>query len=290
MPNSKSNNNSNKSSLILKAMIISMLGFMPLSSFADNFIDEYEEQTEAKSFYVKGFINLYHVGKSTFSQVKERGDNINENILYKKIGLSGGLALGYQYNNISFELEGLASGQIKTQQYHEFSRYICSEGVIVGRDDFNIFWLDFIHKDEDVKYTGSPQLDFSGIYQFQGFSYMAGMVNAYYNLTLGDNTSAYIGFGVGKGKFSYKNPKHVDEFTAPVIQGKVGITTAINDSIRPYIGYRLLTFTEKDVELRTYTYLQDGCHSAFHDEHKASFKTNIYNLIHNLELGVILTF
>jgi opacity protein-like surface antigen len=224
---------------ILKLTLISLLCF-DLSSANDGYYDHTKPSFYGDIFYNGGLHDKNQLVKGGTAE-------------YKFNPVGGGIGFIYDTGqNIRLELEGIFS----------------------SKQSINAI-------QEDSQLTKKPIINFNK-------SYMSGMMNAYYNIHSDYQVSSYFGFGIGLSNFQFSDAKvgnvdydaKFDSLNAFTVQAKAGIImTGLSDHLMPYIGYKLLYFTGKDI---IYKHTGSG-------QTERELKIGLPNGLkeHNLQVGVL---
>jgi opacity protein-like surface antigen len=278
-----------------RVLATSILAVLPLTSFAECHVDV--ESYESKSaFYLKGFYNAGIVGSHEF----ENGGNgyvaanttgpIQGSITdkydpeYKFNAVGGGLAVGYSLSGMRVELEGILSGKFEPKEDKDMTFYA----------DVNIP-ANLANATNNLDQITTA----AGQFKNDGFSYMAGMLNAYYDFTMSDTIMPYVGIGAGFVQVTFNGDQEVKTYPF-ALQGKIGTSFKLgklsDTSIMPYVGYRVLYFMEKEANddniLTTSTVMRNDASgveiSTPIADAKFEYKMKSSALLHNIEAGFII--
>ncbi|WP_333023409.1 P44/Msp2 family outer membrane protein [Wolbachia endosymbiont of Pentidionis agamae] len=215
---------------------------------------------------------------------------------YKSSLLNGSVAFGYNLEGIRVELEGLYSHvDLDTAGYKS------------GNDDApdNAKHLELVRDVNDSKSKGSSPAFFDSssagkvIYangidklafkmENKGFTNIAGMINAYYDVDLGSDTPLipYVGGGVGVTRVEFLGTKSFK----PAYQGKAGVSYAFDSGIKVFAGARYFgIFGDEYKEVKPTTELKrSGGNTNFVESTTATVKHSFG--VYGLEAGVMFSF
>lgn len=252
---------------------------------------KHESNTDESTFYLKGFYNA-GVGSSKFEGAGNGYVAANSTATtdgsitgeykpeYDFNPIGGGLAVGYSFSGMRVELEGIISDKFESED--------------------KVFYVDadipteLATADNNLEGLTKAPAEFKN----NGFSYMAGMLNAYYDFAISDVIMPYIGIGGGIADVKFKSNQDVDIYPLAV-QFKVGANFNMREisgtKIMPYIGYRALYFTDTEVNddnvLTSDTVIRDD---GVDDEvlivdpisgAEFPYKMKSNTLLHNIEAG-----
>jgi opacity protein-like surface antigen len=138
----------------------------------------------------------------------------------------------------------------------------------------------------------------AGVFKNNGFSFMAAMLNAYYDFVMSDVMMPYFGIGAGIASVTLDSNQEVSTYPFAG-QLKAGVNFNLSKisgtSILPYVGYRLLYFMEKEANddniLSTDSVVRKVASS---DEStpitdaKFQYKMKANTLLHNFEIGFMI--
>jgi len=284
--------------LFKRVVLASALAFLPLGAFAEGETDVNYDTTSA--FYVKGFYNAGYVGSNDFENSGTSGvaavgttasgsgsvvqGSVNGEYEpdYELNFLGGGLALGYSYGGIRVELEGLFTGDI------EMDEDAASNGKFYATT-----------KVPSDLATAANHLDgistvAVGPVHNNKFSYMAGFLNAYYDISINSTTVPYIGGGIGIAEVTFNGDQKVKSYPM-ALQGKIGASFNASGftgiAMMPYVGYRLLYLmkTEADDSTTGLPVLRnDGTNNISTPVEGINYKMENSYMAHNLEVGVMI--
>ena len=223
----------------------------------------------------------------------EDNGNVGDNSVYtprhQKFGLSGGGSIGcYITDNIRLEIEGsigiFNAEKNKTLQIRDVN----NSDQLVSQKDSNYFWMITDKQDIDT----NTLLTNTGIqYQYDGFKYISGMVNVYFEIPT-SVASLYFGGGGGMSQFTFKSNEEIKN-NLLTFQGKAGVILELSPLLRPYIGYKLIYFTPKEIEITSniisdFANHKDPIAKAIDNDIKVQMKPNY--ILHIAEVGVMLNF
>jgi opacity protein-like surface antigen len=154
---------------------------------------------------------------------------------YKTSFFAGGVAAGYTMEGIRVELEGLYS-----QLDVDVDGY---------KKDNTAITADNVKKFGENGLTSGDNTPASNHYigENKGFTTMAAMINAYYDVDLGNEgipVVPYVGAGIGYAKTTFAGADHYK----PAYQAKAGVSYAVTPEIKVYGGYRYFGLYGKEFE------------------------------------------
>lgn len=286
------------------------------------------------TFYIKGFYNVGKIAKSELNpsylaRIQERkapeegkevytGYTISKdktaeaplpvvNLLYYLFPQQeyealynplqgGGGAIGYYINdNFKIEAEGaLGNGSVRPQNM--LASLPTNDRTYFLQDDKASYFYTIARKSDEQTNNDIGTGPWPVQYQNKGINYLAGMLNIYYDFDLTQTIKPYIGAGAGLAKLTFKaRPNTIAYATA--LQGKIGLSFALGNNITPYLGYRILSLTSRDMNLSSEIiggWDPDKLTARAEDWSKrgsrltAPFNLKIapYYLVHNLEVGL----
>ena len=123
---------------------------------------------------------------------------------------------------------------------------------------------------------------------------MAGMLNAYYDASVGSSFVPYVGAGVGIAEVTFEGDQKIKSYPI-ALQGKIGASFDLSMfgsfSMMPYVGYRMLYLmsTEADSSISGLSVLrkQDASTSVTTAVEGINYKMESSYLLHNLEVGLM---
>lgn len=260
--------------------LVALLG-LSHSAFSDS-IDLMED--EESTYYVRAhwngnFFNFmngqelkYKDGNDFQSLHSKNKENGNDQGSYKPNYtpslIAGGAAVGYTMDGIRVELEGFYSTlKVNGSGYKESTT----------------------DKPENAKLFGTNSANLTG--KNEGFSNITGIVNAYYDIDLGEDmpVTPYVGAGLGLSRVSFAG----NNYWKPTLQLKGGVSYAVTPEIKVYGGYRgFLVYSNEFGDVNMTKTNSSGTPSTTTEEKKTLKQESKLFLpgMHGVEAGVMFHF
>jgi len=267
------------------------------SAFSDSF-PAGPEEAEDTSYYVRlqyngEFFNIMNGEEVKFrtgssdnfaslaSYKKEDGTVVNTGYKpsYKTSFFAGSAAAGYTMEGVRVELEGLYS-QLDT----DCTGYKSSASGHPGApDNAKKFSVDGFKSTESTTAANSP------IGTNEGFTTMAAMVNAYYDVDLGNESIPvvpYVGAGVGLARATFAGADH----WKLAYQAKAGVSYAVTPEIKVYGGYRYFGLYGNEFKEVTLNITKGSGGDQVADTKKVTLQQEGMFGVHGIEAGVMFNF
>lgn len=123
----------------------------------------------------------------------------------------------------------------------------------------------------------------------KGYTTIAGMVNAYYNVDLGNENipvTPYVGVGVGVARVNFAGADH----WKPAYQAKAGVSYAVTSDIKVYGGYRYFGLYGNEFEKVTLTKTNASGADPVTETKTVTLQQDGMVGMHGVEAGVMFNF